>query len=56
MPIYVYECAKHGIQEHNVTISQRDTVKCFECAEDIVRRIVFQGSVWAPTAKGGHAR
>ena len=56
MPIYVYECADHGIQEHNVPIADRDTTTCYDCKNPIVRRIAFQGSVWAPTAKGGHAR
>lgn len=56
MPIYVYECADHGIQEHNVPMSERDHATCFECKKTIVRRMVFQGAVYAPTAKGGLAR
>lgn len=56
MPIYVYQCSDHGIQEHDNSIENRDHASCYECGNKIVRRMVFQGSVWAPTAKGGHAR
>ena len=55
MPIYVYECADHGIQEHNVPVDERDSVNCYECKTPIVRRMVFRGAVYAPTAKGGLA-
>ena len=55
MPLFEYvcpECAEE--KELNVSIAERDEQTC-KCGHKLKRRVVFKGSVWAPTAtNGGH--
>lgn len=53
MPIYNYECegcVRNAI-ERNVPIEDRDGQFC-KCGEKLIRKIVFTGSVYAPTSGG----
>lgn len=52
MPIYEFWCSEcQKTRELNVAIDDRDHQTC-ECGEWLVRKLTFQGSVWAPTAGG----
>ena len=52
MPIYEFWCSDcQETKELNVAIVERDKQIC-ECGEWLVRKLKFQGSVWAPTAGG----
>lgn len=55
MPIYHYHCSQCSRDniERQVSIDERDGQIC-ECNERLERKIVFTGSVWAPSSTGGH--
>lgn len=55
MPIYAYYCARcDRDSEESVAIAQRDEPQDCECGNTKYRKLKFQGSVWSPTANGGH--
>lgn len=64
MPTYVYEyCCKVDDNddllgdtfEYNISIENRDTLKCSVCDSKIKRRVAFNGLTWSPTKNGGHS-
>lgn len=55
MAIYVYHCNLCNRDfEKNVPIGKRDERQKCDCGRKADRKIVFTGSVWSPTANGGH--
>lgn len=48
MPIYVYRDEEGNKVEKNVSIDQRDN------QPGLTRLMIYTGSVWSPTANGGH--
>ena len=54
MPIYTYWCQGCDSDHERMTkIDERDTQRCSECGNRLIRAIDRPGAVLAPTSTGG---
>ena len=55
MPTYTYRCKSCGrIESLLLPIANRDDTNTCECGGQLKRMVDAPGSVWSPTANGGH--
>lgn len=54
MPLYEYACEECNTSEDRlVAIVNRDNQACSICSNDLKRKLVFEGAVYAPTSTSG---